>query len=76
MPSLGSVGLLVMLTLYIFAILGMNLFGKVRLQHCLTEHQHFQDVPTAMLTLFGVATADGFSCMVSVVSYLTNWVVH
>jgi hypothetical protein len=64
LPSLGSIAVLVCLILYIFAILGMNLFGKVA-HHgpCLGQYRNFETTPVAMMTLFGVATADGFACM-------------
>ena len=64
LPSLVSITALVLLILYVFAILGMNLFGKVA-HHgpCLGKHRNFESAPIAMMTLFGVATADGFACM-------------
>eukprot|EP01046_Picozoa_sp_COSAG06_P040999 COSAG06_NODE_5029_length_3778_cov_2.337864_3_plen_268_part_01 len=64
LPSLGSIAALVCLILYIFAILGMNLFGKVA-HHgpCLGQYRNFETTPVAMMTLFGVATAYGFACM-------------
>eukprot|EP01043_Picozoa_sp_COSAG02_P025790 COSAG02_NODE_1462_length_12490_cov_71.373820_8_plen_1201_part_00 len=64
LPSLFSIAMLVFLILYIFAILGMNLFGKVA-HHgpCLGKYRNFESAPVAMMTLFGVATADGFACM-------------
>eukprot|EP01043_Picozoa_sp_COSAG02_P047092 COSAG02_NODE_4477_length_5322_cov_8.823090_2_plen_1152_part_00 len=64
LPSLFSIATLVFLILYIFAILGMNLFGKVA-HHgpCLGKYRNFENAPVAMMTLFGVATADGFACM-------------
>ena len=64
LPSLVSITALVLLILYVFAILGMNLFGKVA-HHgpCLGKHRNFESAPTAMMTMFGVATADGFACM-------------
>ena len=64
LPSLLSIGTLLFLILYIFAILGMNLFGKIA-HHgpCLSKYRNFETAPVAMMTLFGVATADGFACM-------------
>eukprot|EP01043_Picozoa_sp_COSAG02_P042032 COSAG02_NODE_3538_length_6591_cov_2.343038_1_plen_599_part_00 len=58
------VTLFITLILFVFAVIAMNLFGQVALQGCINEYQNFQTVPRGMLTLFGVATGDGFSCMV------------
>jgi Ca2+-binding EF-hand superfamily protein len=64
LPSLFYVALLLLLTFFIWAILGMNLLGRTALQGCLNEDQHFQDTSTAMLTLFGAATGDGITCLI------------
>ena len=64
MPQLFSIMTLILLILYIFAILGMNLFGTVvRHGPCLNEYRNFETAPVAMMTLFGVATGDGFACV-------------
>jgi Ca2+-binding EF-hand superfamily protein len=63
MPGMGYVVFFVCIVLYMFGVLGMNLFGQVRLQGCLNDYQNFLDVPTAMLTLFGISTGDKFSCV-------------
>jgi hypothetical protein len=72
MPDLLFIAALVALIIYMWAILGMNLLGRVQLNGCLDEHKNFRDTPTAMLTLFGVATADGFTCMVHACATLTE----
>jgi hypothetical protein len=38
--------------------------GPVALQGCLSEDRNFQTVPKAMLALWGLATADQFTCMI------------
>ena len=58
------VTMLITLILFVFAVIAMNLFGKVAHQGCINEYRNFQSVLTGMLTLFGVATGDEFSCMV------------
>lgn len=65
--SLGGmfyVTMLITLILFCFGVVAMNLFGRIALQGCMNEYKNFQSVRTGMLTLFGVATGDGFSCMV------------
>ena len=50
-PSLANVGALMMLLLFIFSILGMQIFATVRLQDNLNEHANFQNFGIALLTL-------------------------
>jgi hypothetical protein len=56
--------MLLMLVVFIWAVLGMNFLGRTVLQGCLNEHKNFQTVSRAVLTLFGVATGDGITCMI------------
>lgn len=60
LPALGNVGMLLFLVVYIFAVLGMNLFGKVvhDKDGYLTEITNFENVWRAMLLLFRVLTFD------------------
>lgn len=64
LPAMGYVTLLITIVVYVFAVVGMSLFGKIELQGCLTEEANFQNVPRAMLTLVGVATGDRFTCLI------------
>jgi len=71
LPALGNVGLLLLLTVFIFGVLGMNLFGKVAYDQdgFITETNNFQTVGRSMLLLFRVLTFDDWrgimeGCMV------------
>ncbi len=64
LQGMSYVTMLITLILFIFGVVAMNLFGKVALQGCLNEYKNFQGVGRGMLTLFGIATGDGFTCMV------------
>lgn len=50
-PSLANVGALMMLLLFIFAILGVQIFATVKLQDTLNDHANFQNFGIALLTL-------------------------
>merc|ERR1740115_345490 len=50
-----------MLLFYIFAVLGMSLFGSVQQQTYLNEESNFESFPTALLTLVRVLTFDSWS---------------
>jgi Ca2+-binding EF-hand superfamily protein len=62
LPQMAYVGLLLAIIVFIFAVLGMNLFGKVAHNGCLNKRTNFERVPTAMLTLFGLGTKDRITC--------------
>lgn len=71
LPALGNVGLLLFITIFIFGVLGMNLFGKVvhDKDGYLSELNNFENVWRAMLLLFRVLTFDDWrgimiACMV------------
>lgn len=52
-PSMGYVALLLAMLFYVYGILGVSLWGA-------NDPFHFLDLPTAMLTLFGCATGEGW----------------
>ncbi|CAF5068364.1 unnamed protein product, partial [Rotaria sp. Silwood1] len=65
-PQAGNLGLLSFLFFFIFAILGVELFGKLDCneeQPCngLNKHAHFKNSGIALLTLFRIATGDSWN---------------
>lgn len=64
LPAMFYVVLLLIVVVYIFGVLAMNLFGRVAHQQCINEHTNFETTPRAMATLFGMATGDGTKCIV------------
>ncbi|CAF1073951.1 unnamed protein product [Rotaria sordida] len=66
LPQVGNLGLLFLLLFFIFATLGVELFGKLECseeQPCsgLSKHAHFKNFGIALLTLFRVATGDNWN---------------
>ncbi|XP_056643693.1 voltage-dependent T-type calcium channel subunit alpha-1H-like isoform X1 [Diorhabda sublineata] len=65
LPQVGNLGLLFFLLFFIFAALGVELFGRLdcNITPCqgLGEHAHFQNFGMAFLTLFRVATGDNWN---------------
>ena len=55
-PSLGYAGLLMLVTLYIYSVIGVNLYSDVMYD----EIQPFSDIGTAMLTLIVTTTFEGW----------------
>jgi hypothetical protein len=61
LPALANVGIILVLLLFIFAIIGMNLFAGVRRNDNLNEVANFDSFFTAMLTLFRCSTGENFN---------------
>jgi hypothetical protein len=58
LPALFNVGSVLFLFFFIYAVMGMNLFGFVRAGEVLGRHAHFRNFPDAMATLFRSATGE------------------
>ncbi|XP_031571362.1 voltage-dependent T-type calcium channel subunit alpha-1H-like [Actinia tenebrosa] len=65
LPQVANLGLLFLLLFFIFAALGIELFGRIDCKkfNCegMDEHAHFQDFGVAMLTLFRISTGDNWN---------------
>mmetsp|Transcript_29253 Transcript_29253/g.28351 ORF Transcript_29253/g.28351 Transcript_29253/m.28351 type:complete len:380 (-) Transcript_29253:1114-2253(-) len=61
LPSLLNVGGLLMLLVFIYGVMGINLFATVKLNGSLFENMNFQSIWTASLTLLIMATGDYFN---------------
>ncbi|KAL0279686.1 UNVERIFIED_CONTAM: hypothetical protein PYX00_001187 [Menopon gallinae] len=66
LPQVGNLGLLFFLLFFIFAALGVELFGRLECSDKLPcqglgEHAHFANFGMAFLTLFRVATGDNWN---------------
>ena len=55
-PALANVGALLLLLFYMFAVVGMNLFGDAVNGEFFNDHANFRNALNAMLTLFRMAT--------------------
>ncbi|VDD85848.1 unnamed protein product [Enterobius vermicularis] len=66
LPQVGNLGSLFFLLFFIFAALGVELFGKLECSDAhpcdgLGEHAHFKNFGMAFLTLFRIATGDNWN---------------
>jgi len=59
-PSLANVGALLLLFIYIYSVLGMNLFAQVKLQADLNRHANFQTFTRSFMTLIRVSTGEAW----------------
>ena len=60
---MASLGLLLFLIIFLFAIVGNQLFTFVKLQSELNFHANFQSFATAFLLLFRCATGEGWNAL-------------
>ena len=60
LPALSNVGGLLMLLIYIYSVLGMNLFAHVKINGHLHKILNFQNIFTSFLTLIRAATGENF----------------
>ena len=71
LPAVLNVGSLLFLMFFIYAILGMNLFGSKGNELSQNEpHANFMSFPASMLTLFRLSTGDSWDQILQVSSCL------
>jgi len=61
-PSMGYIGVLLSLVFYIFAVVGVFAFGS-------NDPFHFGNLQSALLTLFGVVTLEGWTDVMQIQMY-------
>jgi len=69
LPALYNILFLLALFIFVFAVMGMSLFGKVKHGNFLDDHANFETFPTAVVTLFRITTGESWNgimhdCMV------------
>eukprot|EP00761_Pharyngomonas_kirbyi_P014924 gb/GECH01014955.1/.p1 GENE.gb/GECH01014955.1/~~gb/GECH01014955.1/.p1 ORF type:complete len:1446 (+),score=208.71 gb/GECH01014955.1/:1-4338(+) len=60
-PSLLNVASLLALIFFIYAVLGMRLFGRVKRGEFITKHANFENIGYALLTLFRATTGEDWN---------------
>jgi hypothetical protein len=61
LPALVNVGSVFFLFMFISAIMGMSLFGNVRMGAFINEHANFTTVPNALLVLMRMSTGESWN---------------
>jgi len=67
LPSLMNVGGLMILIVYIYAVIGMNLFAEVTMRPPMHIFLNFQTVPNAFLTLIRMATGENWNDLMDII---------
>ena len=68
LPSLASVVVLLVVFMFIFGLLGVDLFGKLELNGQLTEVNNFRTAPNAMLLLFQITSLEKWNAFMEACS--------
>jgi len=61
LPSLANIGALLLLLCFVYAVLGVNLFGKVKYGEELNKNANFRNFGRAILTLLRMSTGEAFN---------------
>lgn len=60
LPAMFNVGSLLFLVMFVYGVLGMNLFGQEP-NLINNRHEHFRNIGSSLLLLFRVFTGDGWT---------------
>jgi hypothetical protein len=60
-PAIGNVASVTMLLLFVYAVLGMNLFSKIKLGENLTPHANFKSFFGSLMLLFRMSTGESYN---------------
>lgn len=60
---MASVGGMLMLFIFVYAILGMYLFSEVMFVGAINEHANFQNISKAFLTMIRITTGDTWTLL-------------
>jgi len=61
LPSLGSIGLLLLLIQFIYTILGVEMFAMLKRGDWIDENANFENFMRSFMTLFRVSTGEGWN---------------
>ena len=68
MSAMLNVGMLMMLIIYLFAVIGVQLFADIKINEPMSELTNFQTLPKAYLTLYMVLTRDRWNDLLEALS--------
>ncbi len=63
LPALANVGSVLFLFFFVYAVIGMNLFGMIKEGNCIDRHANFSNIAMALLTLLRMVTGENWPCL-------------
>jgi len=77
LPAMYNVAVLLFLTFFVFAVLGMTLFGNIKFGEYYNKDANFRNFGSSMLLLMRVVTGESWNMIMNDVGveypYCTNW---
>ena len=64
LPRMINVGMMIILVIFMYSVLGINLFGAVKNQPPMSLRHNFENFPNAFMTLFCICTGETFNELV------------
>jgi hypothetical protein len=68
LSALLNIGSLMLLFIFIYAIIGMNLFATVKENGVMTQHLNFRTVPNSFITLIRLSTGESWTDLMHALS--------
>ena len=69
LPGLSNISALLMLLLFIFSVMSMSLFGKIKYHGALDYNVNFRAFPRAVLIMFKCATGENWNGLMHDLTY-------
>ena len=68
LPALINIGSLLILFIFIYSIVGVNLFATIKFNYPMHEYLNFQNVPNSFVTLIRLATGEAWNDLLDALS--------
>ena len=75
-PSLANIGMLIFLLFFIYAAVGVNLFGTVKHREYITSHANFESFGSALLLLLRCTTGEQWNLLMNEYSLTYDCLSH
>jgi uncharacterized membrane protein YgcG len=72
LPSLANIGSLLFLMYYVFAVIGVRLFARLKLGEHITAHANFRTFPDAFVTLLRCSTGEAWNSLMHEAAATSN----
>lgn len=76
LPAVGNVAILLFLAIYVYSVLGVTLFAKIKLHDLITQELNFRSFSNAMITLITFSTGEGWNDVMYDLTFNANQCDH
>ena len=68
LPAMVNLGNLLLLIIIIYSIMGVYLFSEVKINGALNDHENFQTIGRAFISLVGILTGENWPLLMEALS--------